>query len=238
VPYTPYSVKAVAKKRGPRKEADLTPGRITGLALKIADEASVEQVSFRRLARELDVTPMALYTHVGGKTDLLNRMAEVVLGEIEFPADPALGWEERLRRGLESVHAMVERHPAAGALIARPLASLASMRLADRLLGILTEAGFEDEQAAVLLQVITAIILGPIVLRAGYGRFAGQGAGAAAEEWQRYGDFLAGISFEEFPNFLRSVGALMNWGSAAEVERQLSTELLVQGLKALPRGQQ
>jgi hypothetical protein len=80
--------------------------------------------------------------------------------------------------------------------------------------------------------------LGPIVLRAGYGRFAGQGAGAAAEEWQRYGDFLAGISFEEFPNFLRSVGALMNWGSAAEVERQLSTELLVQGLRALPRGQQ
>jgi len=228
----------MAKKRGPRKEADLTPDRITRLALKIANEASVEQVSLRRLARELDVTPMALYTHVGGKTDLLNRMAELVLTEIEFPTDPALGWEERLRRGLESVHSMVERHPAAGALIARPLASLASMRLADGLLGILAEAGFEDQQAAVLLQVVTAIILGPIVLRAGYGRFASQGAGAAARERQRYGDFLAGISFEEFPNFLRSAEALMNWGSAAEVERQLSTELLVRGLQALPRGQQ
>lgn len=228
----------MVKKRGPRKEADLTPGRITAVALKIADEAGVEQVSFRRLARELDVTPMAFYTHVGGKIDLLNRMAEVLLAEIEFPADPALGWEQRLRRGLESVRAMVERHPSAGALIARPLASLASIRLADRLLGILAEAGFEDEQAAVLLQVITAMILGPIVLRAGYGRFAGQGAEAAAEEWQRHGDFLTGISFEQFPNFLRSLGTLMNWGSAAEAERQLSTELLVQGLSALPRGQQ
>lgn len=228
----------MAKKRGPRKEADLTPGRITALALKIADEAGVERISFRRLARELDVTPMALYTHVSGKTDLLNRMAELVLGEIEFPADPALGWEARLRLGLESVHAMVDRHPAAGALIARPLSTVASIRLADRLLGILAEAGFEDELAVVVLQVITAMILGPIVLRAGYGRFAGQGAEASAEEWQRYADFLAGISFEEFPNFLRSMAALLNWGSAAEVERQLSTELLIKGLIALPRRQQ
>lgn len=227
----------MVKKRGPRKEADLTPGRITAMALKIADEEGVGQVSFRRLARELDVTPMAFYTHVGSKIDLLNRLAEVLLGEIEFPTDPALGWEERLRRGLESVRAMVERHPSAGALIARPLASPASIRLADRLLGILAEAGFEDEQAAVLLQVITAMILGPIVLRAAYGRFAGQAAEAAAEEAQRYRDFLAGISFEEFPHFLRSFGALMNWGSAAALERQLSTELLVQGLRALPRGQ-
>jgi AcrR family transcriptional regulator len=228
----------MANKRGPRKEADLTPGRITAVALKIADEAGVEQVSFRRLARHLHVTPMAFYTHVGGKIDLLDRMAEVLLGEIEFPADLSLGWEQRLRRGLESVRAMAERHPSAGALIARPLASPASIRLADRLLGILAEAGFEDEQAGVLLQVITAMILGPIVLRAGYGRIAGQGAEAAAEEWQRRGDFLAGISFEEFPNLLRSSGAVMNWGSAAEAEGQLATELLVQGLSALARGQQ
>src|SRR4029077_1112706 len=116
------------------------------------------------------------------------------------PDDPALRWEERLRRGLASVHAMVERHPSAGALIARPMVSLASIRLADRVLGILVEAGFEDEQAAVMLQIITAMMLGPIVLRAGYGRFAGQGEQAAVEEWQRYGDFLAGVSFEEFPN--------------------------------------
>jgi hypothetical protein len=133
---------------------------------------------------------------------------------------------------------MVERHPSAGALIARPLASPASIRLADRLLGILAEAGFEDEQAAVLLQVITAMILGPIVLRAGYGRFAGQGDEAAADESKRYGDFLAAVSFEEFPNFLRSLGALMNWGSRVEDESQLSTELLVKGLGALLRGQQ
>jgi len=225
----------LAKKRGPRKEVDLTPGGITRLALKIADEAGVEHVTFRRLARELDVTPMALYTHVGGKTDLLNRMAEVILGEVEFPADPALGWEVRLRAGLHSVHAMVDRHPAAGALIARPLASLASIRLADRLLGILAEAGFEGEPAAVVLQVITAMMLGPIVLRGGYGRFAGQGGQAEAEERQRYSDFLDGVSFEDFPNFMKSLGALMNWGSRDEDERQLSTELLVQGLKALRR---
>jgi AcrR family transcriptional regulator len=225
----------VARKPGPRREADLTAARIVGLAVTIADQEGVDQVTIRRLAREMDVTPMALYTHIEGKTDLLNRMAEAVLGEIEFPEDSAQGWEERLRRGLASVHAMAELHPSAGALIARPIASLASIRLADRLLGILAEAGFADDQAAVLLQVITAMILGPIVLKAGYGRFAGQGDQAAAEESQRYSDFIAGLSFDDFPNFLRSLGTLMDWGSRSQTEKQLSTELLVQGLKSMRR---
>ena len=53
-------------------------------------------MSMRLVARELNVSTMALYRHVRNKDDLLDGLVERLLGELELP-DDSLPWDERLR---------------------------------------------------------------------------------------------------------------------------------------------
>ena len=69
-----------------------TPGRQPGLsrdaildrALAIADADGIDAVSVRRLARELGVTPMALYWHFAGKEALLHALGDRLLGGLDL----------------------------------------------------------------------------------------------------------------------------------------------------------
>jgi AcrR family transcriptional regulator len=54
-----------------KKRAPLSRERILKAALRIADEEGLEALSMRRLAADLDATPMALYNHVPNKDALL-----------------------------------------------------------------------------------------------------------------------------------------------------------------------
>lgn len=53
----------------------LTPQTVVEGALALADAEGLEAVTIRRLAKELGVTPMALYWHFSSKGELLEGMA-------------------------------------------------------------------------------------------------------------------------------------------------------------------
>ena len=57
-------------RRGPRP--GLSVERIVRAAIAIADRDGLEAVTMRRLADSLGVRPMALYTYVPGKSELLD----------------------------------------------------------------------------------------------------------------------------------------------------------------------
>ncbi|WP_025158991.1 TetR/AcrR family transcriptional regulator [Leifsonia aquatica] len=86
-------------------------------AVDLADAASLDAVSMRRLAGELDVVPMALYKHVTGKDDLAAGMLDVVVREIAPIASPPAGsgdpanWRRILRARILSARASLLRHP-------------------------------------------------------------------------------------------------------------------------------
>ncbi len=63
----------------------------------------------RRLAHELDVVPMALNKHVANKEELLDGMVEVIVGEIEPPAEGA-HWKDAVRQRILSARRSLLRH--------------------------------------------------------------------------------------------------------------------------------
>jgi len=63
-------------------------------ALALGDKEGVEAVSLRRLARELGVTPMALYRYVDSKEGLLAAIADRAFEEFELPAEGEGDWRE------------------------------------------------------------------------------------------------------------------------------------------------
>ena len=148
----------------------LTTEGVIAAALQIADVGGIESVSIRRLASVLDVTPMAIYRHVRDKGHLLDLMADRLIGELDLPPADASTWQDALRSVAASLLAVVETHPAAPLLLARPFESPAALRVSERMLAILDRAGFGPVESVRLLQVLTGMLLGPAIHRATYGR--------------------------------------------------------------------
>lgn len=102
-------------RRGPKPK--LTVAQITRTAIEIADTQGLSALSIRRIADELGVAPMSLYTYVPGKAELIDLMLDAALGEALPRAgggDAAAGsggWRARLEGIARENWALHRRHP-------------------------------------------------------------------------------------------------------------------------------
>src|ERR1700750_691298 len=101
----------VARPRRP--SLGITRDDIVAAGLAIADPEGLDAVSMRRVAQDLGVGTMTLYSHVADKGELLDLMNDEVRAEVVVPAElPSDGREalsELARRTAESMirHAWV-----------------------------------------------------------------------------------------------------------------------------------
>lgn len=88
---------------------------IVAAAMEIADTQGVDAVSMRKLAEDLGVGTMSLYTHVPGKTELTDLMIDSAYGELYQDADEPLRQSGGWRGGMEFVarrnFELHQRHP-------------------------------------------------------------------------------------------------------------------------------
>ncbi len=68
---------------------------VVAKAAAILDNYGIADLTMRRLARELDVTPGALYWHFANKQELLGAVADRVLAPACAEPGPA-GWRSRI----------------------------------------------------------------------------------------------------------------------------------------------
>ncbi|ROO87102.1 TetR family transcriptional regulator [Actinocorallia herbida] len=93
------------------RKSSVSLERIVEAALKIADEVGLDDLTIRNIASELGVGPMTLYGYVRSKDEILDAMADHVLGGITMPeADPADPGAV-LRAAATGFLAMMRRHP-------------------------------------------------------------------------------------------------------------------------------
>lgn len=96
-------------RRGPR--AALTVEQIVETAIALADSGGLEAVSMRTLATELGKTPMALYTYVGGKAELLDLLWDRALAELPTNYDLSEGWRPAARAWAHDRWVHARTHP-------------------------------------------------------------------------------------------------------------------------------
>ena len=129
-------------------------------AIALGDERGPDDLSMRKLAKELGVEAMSLYNHVENKDDLLDGMIDIVFGEIE---PPLVGgeWKTELRKRAISTRSALNRHRwAIGAMEGRTNHGPNSLRVHDRVLGCLRNAGFSPEMTVHAYSVQDAYIYG------------------------------------------------------------------------------
>lgn len=145
---------------GAARRTQLTRERVVAAGIALADRDGIDSISMRRLAQELGVEAMSLYTHVHNKDDLLDGMVDAVIGEVPIPADGA-DWKTTLRRLALAARAVVLTHPWAPRPIeARTAPGPAALRYINTVLGILREGGFTVAQAHHALHILGSRLLG------------------------------------------------------------------------------
>lgn len=134
-------------------------------SLAIADAEGLDGLTMRRLASELDVTPMAIYHHVKNKEQLLDLVVDESLKEL--PAvDIDAPWTEELKRFFLGFHRLYLDHPTLAYLMAqRPLEGPTAVTVAERVLTLLVQAGLDDDQAAAALVTLLNFTIGTSLYR-------------------------------------------------------------------------
>lgn len=138
----------------------LTRQRVLEAAVLFADREGVESLSMRRLASDLGVEAMSLYTHVRSKDDMLDGMIEVVVTQIPIPTDGA-GWKASIREMVRSARAVVLRHRWAPRIIeTRTAPGPAMMGYLDTVMRLLRQDGFSIDLTHHALHLLGSRMLG------------------------------------------------------------------------------
>ena len=146
--------------QGPERRPQLTRERVVAAGIELADRDGIESISMRRLAQELGVEAMSLYTHVRNKDDLLDGMVDAVVGDIPTTTDGA-HWKTSLREMALAARGVVLSHPwAPGPIESRTAPGPATMRYINTVLGVLREGGFTVAQTHHALHILGSRLLG------------------------------------------------------------------------------
>jgi AcrR family transcriptional regulator len=100
---------AADSRRGPRP--GLSVERVAAMAIALADSDGLSSVTMRAIAQALGVVPMALYTYVPGKAELLDLMLDTVYRQMPRGDLSGLPWRERLAAIAQQNRDLFVQHP-------------------------------------------------------------------------------------------------------------------------------
>lgn len=213
--------------RGPKGR--VTVAEVVDVAVQLADREGLGVLSMRRIAAELGIGTMSLYTYVPGKAELLDLMLDAVYGEQAEAVEPTADWRVRLEQVARQNWALYHRHPwLLQVATVRPVLGPNLLAKYERELSAVADTGLDDLE----MDAVVALVGGLVETAARRSIEASDvrtRTGMTDEEWwQSRAPFLdAVVRAEEFPLASR-VGAAVGeaHGSSGDPE-----ELFAFGLR-------
>jgi AcrR family transcriptional regulator len=155
------------------RPSSLTHEQIVEATLRLLGDRTLEDVSMREIAGDLNVPVMTLYNYVASKDELSVHIVDHILRPVRIPSEDEGTWRERIRTlERDARHAMAKHR---GVSIRNGVKSAEAMRLANGVLSILTTSGFSEEDATRAFAVLYTFMLGQIEVDAFFGPTDGRG---------------------------------------------------------------
>jgi AcrR family transcriptional regulator len=148
--------------RGIGSGQGLSRERVLRVAIEIGDKVSLEALTMRRLAADLGVGTMTLYSHFRNKNELLDAMADEILGSLSLPQMSGLDPAAAISSIAHALRDMMRQHPSVVRLFeSRTTRSLRAMRGSyESVLEALVETGFDHTAAVRVYGLLLAYALG------------------------------------------------------------------------------
>jgi len=144
-----------------RNDSGLTRQRIVAAGIAIADQDGLARVSVRRIAAQLDSSPMSLYHYVPSKRDLLNLMLDAANADFAWPAKTITDWRGVLCHFAWESRRCLKQHPWVNQLHASdPEFGPESIRILEWLLTSLSRVGLDVRTAIRVIGVLFVFVNG------------------------------------------------------------------------------
>jgi AcrR family transcriptional regulator len=148
-----------AARRGPTPR--FSRDELAARALSIMDERGPDGLTMRALAAELGMGTMALYRYFPSKETLIDAAIDVATPEIALTESGARPWREQLEALARQLFAAGIRHPSlARERFNRPLQSAGALKITDRAVALLLEAGLSRADAVAAFKALLLHTLG------------------------------------------------------------------------------
>ncbi|WP_161927454.1 TetR/AcrR family transcriptional regulator [Gordonia crocea] len=133
---------------------------VLAAARAILAQHSLADLSMRRLATELGVSPNALYWHYPDKQTLLAALGDDILAGV-VPPDADLPWDERIEALARSMRACLCAVPDSAELVSSSWSSgLSSMAVLDHLTAAARAADLPERERRGLVTAIAQLVIG------------------------------------------------------------------------------
>jgi TetR/AcrR family tetracycline transcriptional repressor len=142
-----------------RRPGNLNEQEVVDAALRIIRVGGVDELSMRRLSRELGVSTMAAYYYVKDKNQLLDLVASSVLADVTVAPPAEDPWYVRLRSVIDQVDAELRSHPGIGEVLLERMAST-HQNVLNGVMSILVSAGFEERSVILAYATIHTYLFG------------------------------------------------------------------------------
>jgi AcrR family transcriptional regulator len=153
-------MKFAAGRADAQRRTQLTRERVLAAAIGFADRDGIEAISMRRLAQDLGVEAMSLYTHVRNKDDLLDGMVDALVGQIPLGVRDG-DWKTSIRAMAFDARGVFKRHPWAPRIVqTRSAPGPAMLGYLNTVIGTFREGGFSIAQAHHALHLFGSRLLG------------------------------------------------------------------------------
>lgn len=187
--------------RAPSKRAKLSREDIVAAALEMSDARSgLEDVTVRSLAARLNVGAMTLYGYFRSKDDILDAVADHVMGSLEMAEVPGESAEDAIRAVADAFLDLMSEHPSVVALLAsRTTRSPESLRAAmERVLDRFVSAGIPAALAIQCYGFLIQHAMGYTTYRAPR-PWGGELTAEVAELRRQQQHFYAALPADDFP---------------------------------------
>lgn len=143
-----------------RKAERLTLEAIVTAAIELADAEGFDAVSVRRVAAKLKARPMTLYSFFSRKDDLVELMADQIIGEVILDTVPA-DWQQALRAIALRTREVTLRHPwLITALSQRPPIGPNAVHHIEQSLAAVASLGLDNSRVRSLLIAVDVYTVG------------------------------------------------------------------------------
>ncbi|TDD81850.1 TetR/AcrR family transcriptional regulator [Actinomadura darangshiensis] len=184
--------------------ARLDRARIARAALDLLRTDGADAFSMRRLAAALQIKSPSLYWHVRSKDELFDLLVDDVLGTVPLPDGDDGPWDERLRDLGLALRRVLLAHPDVARLMpGRTPFGPNGLALAERVIGVLRRAGFDDRLAGYGYLLLMFYVVGFAAQETAFGKGPDN-----PERLTEISRFLGGLPADRYPNVVAAAGTL------------------------------
>ena len=145
---SPRSGEATRTKARRAEWGTISRQQVVDVATRVVRGGGYEQMTIRSLAAELGVAPMSLYGHVRSKEDLLDEVADRLLGEVWRPEASEEEWQAWITEAADRLRRLLVEQPAAlHVYLRRPVVSASAIARMEAMMRVLRGAGLSRAMA-------------------------------------------------------------------------------------------